>query len=80
MIPENSGKFAIEFKDGALSSLYKTEDEADAKMGIDVLTALLLGRYEECDFEFIDGLEIFKNRSELKKIFYRKRIASFHCL
>ena len=80
MIPENSGKFAIEFKDGALSSLYKTEDEADAKMGIDVFTALLLGRYEECDFEFIDGLEIFKNRSELKKIFYRKRIASFHCL
>ena len=80
MIKENCGRFAIEFSCGKLSGFYKTDEEPAAKMSIEIFTALIIGKYSACDFEFIDGLEIFKNRSELKKIFYRKRIATFHCL
>lgn len=79
MIKENNGIFAIEFANGKLSRFYGTNDLPMAKMNIEIFTSLIIGKYDVQDFELIDELEIYDNADMLRKIFYKKRLAAFHC-
>ena len=77
MIPQNSGVWAIEFKDGVLSSINKTEEKPQAEMSIDIFSSMILGKFDFNDAEFISGLEIYTENQDLSKIFYKKKMAIY---
>lgn len=80
MIEQNNGTWAIEFKDGSFVALTKTEEAPMAEMTIEMFTALLIGKYDMSDAEFITGLEVYSDSETLRQIFYRKRMAIYdHC-
>ena len=70
MIEKNNGTWAIEFKDDALVSLDKTDDAAQAEMSVEIFSALILGRYDMTDADFISGLEVYSESEDLSKIFF----------
>ena len=77
MISQNDGIWAIEFKNGCLMSLDKTDEKPYAEMDIETFTSLILGRYDMKDAEFILGLDVYSNIEALSKIFYKKRLALY---
>ena len=77
MLAQNNGIWAIEFKDGNLLSLNKTEENPQAEMDIETFTSLILGKYGAEDFEFVSGLNIYSESEDLSKIFYKKRLAIY---
>ena len=77
MIQQNNGTWAIEWKDDNFVSLSKTDKAPQAEMSIEIFTALLLGKYNMSDAEFISGLEIFSGEDTLRQIFYKKRMAIY---
>jgi len=77
MIEQNNGTWAIEFKDGSFVSLTKTDEVPQAQASIEIFTALLLGKYDMMDAEFITGFEVYKDVDSLRQIFYRKRMALY---
>lgn len=71
----NDGTFAVEFTEGRMRSIAKTQEKPDMELGIDLFTILLLGKYNCDELDFIDGLTVNGNAADLEKIFYKKRIA-----
>lgn len=72
-IPENSGTYAISFRDGKALSVEKTDAAPDADATIPAFSALIAG---VCDFdeakETFSGLQVISDNPALRQIFYRK--------
>lgn len=77
MLKQNNGTWAIEWADDSLALLSKTDETPDAEMSIEMFTALILGKYDMSDAEFISGLEVYSDSDSLRQIFYRKKIAIY---
>ena len=77
MIPQNDGTWKIVFENNNLSSIETTTEKPFAEMSIDIFTAMILGRYDIKDAEYISGLEVYSNEDNLSKIFYKRKLAIY---
>ena len=77
MIDQNNNTWKIVFKDNCLLSIDKTTEKPFAEMSIDIFAAMILGRYDIKDAEYISGLTVYSNEDELTKIFYKRKLAIY---
>lgn len=77
MIDQNNNTWKIVFKDNCLLSIDKTTEKPFAEMSIDIFTAMILGRYDIKDAEYISGLTVYSNEDELTKVFYKRKLAIY---
>jgi len=77
MISQNNGTWKIVFENNCLSSIEKTMEKPFAEMSIDIFTAMILGRYDIKDAEYISGLDVYSSDDELAKIFYKRKLAIY---
>ncbi len=72
-IPENSGRFTIQFENGRALRVARTEMAADAIMTISTFSALIAGvcDWQEARYTF-SGLEVVTATNCLNQVFYRK--------
>ena len=77
MIAQNSGTWKIVFKNNCLQSIDKTTESPFVEMSIDIFTAMILGRYDIKDAEYISGLDVYSHEDELAKIFYKRKLAIY---
>ncbi len=72
-IPENTGRFRVEFRDGAAQSVTRTEAPADASMRINVFSALISGVSDLASaISYMPDLTVFGKEETLSKVFYPK--------
>ncbi len=72
-IPENNGRFRVQFKNGRAVSVFQTEEIADVTMTIPAFSALISGVWDwrEANYTF-SGLTMHGQNPCLDQVFYRK--------
>lgn len=71
-IEENNGVWETVFRDGKAVLVKKTDADADAEMGINEFSRLIIGAGDVKSLEFMDHATVHKNVEMLARVFYRK--------
>lgn len=72
-IPENTGRFTVEFENGKALSVDRTENTPDAVLTIPAFSALIAGACDVREAEgYLSGLDVLGNIDALSQVFYNK--------
>lgn len=73
MLPQNQGRWNVVFTEKDTNQVERTMDEPDISLSINDFSSLICGARELEDINYMPGATVYKNITELEKIFYRKK-------
>jgi len=71
-IAQNNGVFRIQFADGVVTSVERTQAEADVTMTIQAFSRLICGRYDVEDWKWLSDVSLRCAPEKAAQVFYRK--------
>lgn len=73
MLPQNQERWNVMFTEKDTNQVERTMDEPDISLSINDFSSLICGARELEDINYMPGATVYKNITELEKIFYRKK-------
>ena len=74
-IPENSGTFAVEFREGKAVRVERTGEPAEAAMDIQTFSAAISGVFDAGELAWLPGVAALCETERLAQVFYKKPMA-----
>lgn len=73
-IPDNCGTWEVCFENGSAVTVLRHQDKpADIRLSIGAFSSLIVGTHDLCEIEYLKGVTLLQNHSDLSKVFYRKK-------